>query len=812
MAPVRNKMFSLTAMALLASPALSQIFTDYIEFNPPALSISDLQGSASFAARLKTPPSDTATIFWDMPGLSSSSCNTVFTKDNYNVFQTIIVSPLPQYTANNTITFSITAKASAANTTYDSNEEIYPVTRAMTPAQTCTSVGDPHFKTFGGFTFDYHTVGVHYLVKHKQLTIQTMQFLCNAATGAFCNSGVAIRYGKSIVVIATDANNKASTAMTVRQASATIDGLVVTGSMVNSHFLISIGSDGSQIELQANLFNGFNYVDITTRLASTYAGQVGGLCGTYKAGPDTGTGLTCADGSITASAAVFGDSWIVPAPDNIFVLGDKCTTQIIDVPPTIQGAICAIPNPFPNANAPPPPAPDAPASTTLVQSVITNVIEKTVTNVQQVTVGGPPAAPAPDATSTAVVVVAPAPVTSTVTTTAQVVTTTTGADGQVSTATVTTTAVEVVTATATATPAAPAAPAGGAAATVTATQAVTVSSVVQETVYLTTQVAVTVPAAAATATVVSTVVSTQTYFTTITNLPVYTPTPAAPAPPAPSSTNGATQIYNQVTPPGQDPPAPERPSTCSIDFYNEVNKNCISIFVAPGCGEIVQLSFFINACIKDALLSGSYVFAEAAKQNMMSNCRAKSQAAISITSDPVLVQQGQTIAAAAGVGSSPCPGGCGNGGMCTPNGCMCKIGFAGQSCEVDVSKLAINTASGPLMTQNGATVQQTIAVAPADPNNTGAAANPAAPATGDPNNGAAAPAAGGAYPATAGSTTPAAGTTAGGNTAAAPATGATTNNTGGKTGTGDVVVSSASSIFKTGASVVSVLLAAAALF
>ncbi|KAI8585734.1 hypothetical protein BDZ88DRAFT_400732 [Geranomyces variabilis] len=692
-------MFSLTALALLASPALSQIFTEYLEFNPPALSISDLQGSASFAARLKTPPSDTATIFWDMPGLSSSSCKTIFTKDNYNVFQTITVSPLPQYTANNTIKFDITAKASAANTTYDSNQEIYPVTRAMTPAQTCISVGDPHFKTFGGFTYDYHTVGVHYLVKHSLLTVQTMQFVCNTATNAFCNSGVAIRYGSSVIVISTDPNNKASTAMTVRQASAGLDGLVVTGSQANSHFLISIGSDGSQIELQANPFNGFNYVDVTVRLASTYAGQVGGLCNTYKAGADTGTGLTCADGSITTSAVVFGDSWIAPTDDNIFNCGDKCNVKTTDAPIPVKGAICAIPNPFPNANAPPP-APDAPATTTL-----------------QVTVGGP----APDATTTAVVE-APATVTSTV----EVVATTTGADGQVSTATVTSTAVQVVTTTA-------AAPAGGA---------------------------------------------------------------------------GAT-----------DPPAPERPSTCSIEFYNEVNKMCISIFVAPGCGEIVQLSFFINTCIKDALLSGSYVFAEAAKQNMMANCRAKSQAATQITSDPVLVKQGQDIAAAAGVGSSPCPGGCGAGGMCTPNGCMCKLGFAGQSCEIDVSKLAVNKASGPLTTQNGATVQQTIAIDAADPN-TGVA-NPAAGNTGATT----APAAGGAYPATAGTTAgngagasaPAAGTTAGDNTAAAPATGAapstgsTTANTG-KTGTSDVVVSSASSIFQTGASVVSVLLAAAALF
>ncbi|KAJ3154731.1 hypothetical protein HDU89_007971 [Geranomyces variabilis] len=800
MAPVRNKMFSLTALALLASPALSQIFTEYLEFNPPALSISDLQGSASFAARLKTPPSDTATIFWDMPGLSSSSCKTIFTKDNYNVFQTITVSPLPQYTANNTIKFDITAKASAANTTYDSNQEIYPVTRAMTPAQTCISVGDPHFKTFGGFTYDYHTVGVHYLVKHSLLTVQTMQFVCNAATNAFCNSGVAIRYGSSVIVISTDPTNKASTAMTVRQASAGLEGLVVTGSLANSHFLISIGSDGSQIELQANPFNGFNYVDVTVRLASTYAGQVGGLCNTYKAGPDTGTGLTCADGSITTSAVVFGDSWIAPTDDNIFNCGDKCNVKTTDAPIPVKGAICAIPNPFPNANAPPP-APDAPATTTLVESVITNVVEKTVTNVQQVTVGGP----APDATTTAVVE-APAPVTSTV----EVVTTTTGADGQVSTATVTSTAVQVVTTTA-------AAPAAGA--TVTATQAVTVSEVVKETVYLTTQVAVTVPVAAPT-TVVSTVVSTQTYFTTITDLPKYTPTPAAPAPPAPAATatTGATQIYNQVTPPGQEPPAPERPSTCSIEFYNEVNKMCISIFVAPGCGEIVQLSFFINTCIKDALLSGSYVFAEAAKQNMMANCRAKSQAATQITSDPVLVKQGQEIAAAAGVGSSPCPGGCGAGGMCTPNGCMCKLGFAGQSCEIDVGKLAVNKASGPLTTQNGATVQQTIAIDAADPN-TGVA-NPAAGNTGATT----APAAGGAYPATAGTTAgngagasaPAAGTTAGDNTAApatgaAPSTGSTTANTG-KTGTGEVVVSSASSIFPTGASVVSVLLAAAALF
>ncbi|KAJ3160589.1 hypothetical protein HDU86_000347 [Geranomyces michiganensis] len=800
MAPIRSTIFSLASMAMLASPALSQIFTEYLEFNPPALTISDLQGSATFAARLKTPPSDKATIFWDMPGLSSSSCNTVFTKENFNVFQTITVSPLPQYTANNTIKFSITAKASAANTTYDQNQEIYPVTRAMTPAQTCVSVGDPHFKTFGGFSYDYHTVGVHYLVKHSLLTVQTEQFVCNTALNAFCNSGVAIRYGDAVIVISTDPNNKASTAMTVRQASAGLEGVRVTGSLANSHFLVDIGSDGSQIELQANPFNGFNYVDVTVRLASTYANQVGGLCNTYKAGADTGTGLTCADGSVTTSPVVFGDSWIVPADDNIFHCGAKCSYKAPNTPITIQGAICAIPNPFPNANAPPP-TENAPATTTMVESVITKVVEQTVTNVQEVTVGTAP-------TTTAAAGGEERPAYPPAVTSVEVVTTTVGEDGKVSTATVTSTAVVEAPVTITA--------------AVTATQAVTVSQVVKETIYLTTQVAVTVPVAAPT-TVISTVVSTETYFTTITDMPKYTPAPEPAKPtaaPAPTGTP-VPQIYNQVTPPGQDPPAPERPSTCSIEFYNEVNKMCLSIFAVPACGQVVQLSFYINACIKDGLISGSFVFAESAKKSMMANCRAKSEAAVAITSDPVLVKQGQTIAAAAGVGASPCPGGCGAGGMCTPNGCMCALGFAGQSCEVDVSKLAVNKASGPLTNQNGVAVQQTIAIDAADPNTgvanpaaAGGAATPAAGTTAAGTGAAGAPAGGAAFPGTAGTT---AGTTAAGTTGAAAGTeantAATNGNTGAKPASGEVVVSSASSIFyNTGATVVSVLLAAAALF
>ncbi|KAI8999939.1 hypothetical protein BC832DRAFT_533711 [Gaertneriomyces semiglobifer] len=556
MAPAAKFILYATALLAACSGAVAQEISDFLEFDPPTLNIADVSFATEFKCRLKQAPQDKATVVWSTPGMKAGNCTTEFSPEDWNVYKPVTVYPINQYTKEGDVDMEIVAKCHAPGSVYDRHEKKYPVKRTYKKAKTCTSIGDPHYKTFGGTTFDYQTPGVHYLVKNEMLTIQSNTFKCSAK--ATCNAGIAIRYGEACVVINTDPKSKTQQ-MVLRQASPALPGMKVIEAANRKNYKLQL-ADGSEIQLNSLFWNNFAYINAEIRLGGPYFQKVNGLCNVYE--DKTDTGLVCADGTITKKPPVFADSWKVPKDDNIFQCGNKCGNPTKPAPP--HGEQC-------DGKLPDPPKP--------VEVTTSVVIIPTVPEYTAVDPAPPTSAPAPTSDAT--------------------------------------------------TPA--------------------------------------------------------------------TPTAAPPAPPAEDDDDDCVL-------PGETPKPVPRPPTCPEEFYNQATKYCKDLFNVPGCETQVNIEFYVQSCIKDAIRTGSFIFADGGKNHMLTSCHAKLDAQKQ-SADPVEKEQAEQIEETAGLGDKPCLTGCGANGVCTPDGCHCNPGFSGLTCEVDEGTLLTYEAA-PVVDTKGVSVDK----------------------------------------------------------------------------------------------------------
>lgn len=67
--------------------------------------------------------------------------------------------------------------------------------------ETCHAVGDPHYRSFDGYSFDYQVTGEFILARHlNDFEVQNLQSPCPNPMPR-CNKGMAVRGGTHIVVV-----------------------------------------------------------------------------------------------------------------------------------------------------------------------------------------------------------------------------------------------------------------------------------------------------------------------------------------------------------------------------------------------------------------------------------------------------------------------------------------------------------------------------------------------------------------------------------------------------------------------------------
>jgi hypothetical protein len=130
--------------------------------------------------------------------------------------------------------------------------------------------------------------------------------------------------------------------------------------------------------------------------------------------------------------------------------------------------------------------------------------------------------------------------------------------------------------------------------------------------------------------------------------------------------------------PTQVPPPPP-------EYKTQVENHCKNLFKEE-CGTVVDREFYVQACIKDALLLGSLVNAEATKIQYMAQCKTKTDY-LKEDADDKKAEKAKEIQETAGLGPNKCPKDCSGNGVCGDNGCRCKPSFGGQDCSVDLTKM-----------------------------------------------------------------------------------------------------------------------------
>ena len=304
------------SVSLLATAVLSQ---GLLEFDPPTLAVKDGVMDTKFRIRLKEKPSTDVTVFLEAPGINFENCAVVIPASGYNNFVDVPVRPAPVFTDRTSDDFVIKAKVNTADHAYDSTTQVYKATRTYSKGGVCSSIGDPHFTLFDGFTGDFQGKGTYYLFKHKDLVIQTTQGDCNP--GTTCNHAIAVRYGSTVLALDTRGEYKVSG---LREVTPNKDGVQYVAPTSNDsgrvHSIKVPG--GTTIDLVQNWNDKIHWIDFTLHLANGYT-DYGGLCN--QIAPKAPETLHCQDGADVARAQSekFFSGWVVSDADNLLNGGYK---------------------------------------------------------------------------------------------------------------------------------------------------------------------------------------------------------------------------------------------------------------------------------------------------------------------------------------------------------------------------------------------------------------------------------------------------------------------------------------------------------
>ncbi|KAJ3301201.1 hypothetical protein HDV03_001210 [Kappamyces sp. JEL0829] len=328
----------------MISAASLLVFTlasaNYLVFDPPTLQLLDSKLDNNIKVKLAQKPTDgNVVVSFEGAGITFDTCHVQFDDKNFDQWQTVHVNGVPAFTSQTQATIDVLA-SSCHNGTVEADK--LPVTRQITPALSCTSIGDPHFAVFNGDTYTHFGKGGYYLFKSEHLDIQTIWDTWKG--DATVNKAVAIRYGESISVLDVRKDFKS----TMQQITDNKNGVVYTPPTDKNHVHKVALPDGSIINLTAVKDDYTSYINIDVQLAAGYE-NYGGHCNQKDAPKGKYFGR---DGKLGTNLDTFITSWAVPASESLFDNKYTPSTPVQNTP----GQICKLPASN-QCVAPPPPPP-----------------------------------------------------------------------------------------------------------------------------------------------------------------------------------------------------------------------------------------------------------------------------------------------------------------------------------------------------------------------------------------------------------------------------------------------------------------------
>ncbi|KAL7750936.1 Mucin-5B [Sorochytrium milnesiophthora] len=345
---LQRSICSAILMALVALTAVQAIWTgDFLSTTTTGYTVqSDGMGSITIA--LTQPPVCTGFLYLQSDQADLDQCMLTFTRDNYNVPQTVqVVSK--QFLDTYNIYVAAKYVGCAGDALYG-RESLIHLVGAQTKSATCAVTGDPHYTTFDGNNANVLTImgsGDFYLVKSDLITVQARQSGClNQAT---CIFGLAIRFGDAIWLVdpnragESSLNHIGQNGVQWVQRNEGIQSTILTANGFDSlNFQLS---GGSTITLDIHNINGTtNYINFQLSISGHMQHRVLGLCGTFDgnlANDYTGSdGHVYSGDTLRAQVAadfyslapnfaetplgLYGNSWRVPESDNLFKCGVNC--------------------------------------------------------------------------------------------------------------------------------------------------------------------------------------------------------------------------------------------------------------------------------------------------------------------------------------------------------------------------------------------------------------------------------------------------------------------------------------------------------
>ncbi|RKP01705.1 hypothetical protein CXG81DRAFT_18525 [Caulochytrium protostelioides] len=595
MLAITRSLALLAGAAALVGQAYGTVTANFLESNQTTIQLSDAALSEAAGFRLKVKPTSSVTVYFQsvQSSLQLSECQLTFTPDNWNQYQPIVFQGTPVVVTDTTktLTTDVTYQA-GPYTELAGSKGTVSVVRNVYPSAQCMAVGDPHITSFGKTYFSYQSVGTYWLIKSDALSIQAYQFPCTSGeNGPSCIGAIAVNYRGS--VFAASITQKVTTGkITLQKISKDLKGITFPTETTGTSFTIQM-DDGSRLVI-STLEYAYFYLAMNVYVtvpAGSYQ-TVGGLCSGQGTAALIGSDGVTYQPSDSKQLSTFYESWAVPPSQDAIRTGQWTVPAAPGLSYTPK--VCTMP-PMTTTTK-------TTTTTTLPTTTTTTTTVMATTAGNSTTMGNATTTSADAVVSTTLAGNTTTTLTMTsagpaVSTTSLVGNTTTLAGNTTTLAGNTTTL------------------AGN---TTTLTTMLTATTTEQPTT--TTEV----PIETTTATVTPTETynpSTCNYDHTTTNR-VSTITVTGTA-----TTTGAGAVVITTTTTSLMTTTSLPQVTSYPDMRPTAEKHCKEL-MGDACKSLVDVEPFINACVDDIVLTGTFTFAEAARQMYMAACNIQSSYAL----------------------------------------------------------------------------------------------------------------------------------------------------------------------------------------